>query len=600
MASPQEMLDRAVALQRIGRADQALPLYVALLRTNPDHPVILHFAGAAFHQMGQDDTAEKMLARAVEHMPDDPELRHNHAVVLQALGRIEDAVAAYEAALTRDALRPVTLAILGGILGVGERRNDGVDMMRRAAVLAPDLDEVWVRLANHAHTISDAPVSARYRRRALLAAPANPERWVSQALALMDLELGERARRHFQAAATIAPHMAETYNHLGYLETGRLRFADAHGAFGRARVLKPALASAYAGLSEAHFAEGDVESAIARMRQALEISPGETHYRFRLGIQLLSVGQMEEGWERYGWLRSKPTSVRREAEVALWNGVPGADRTLLIAADQGIGDEILHACCIPDVAADVGRVVIECDQRLVTLFQRSFPAALVHPYVRVGDRHRPEHLYDWVPESCRPLFYADGAVLLSKYRGTVAQADAAARPWLVPDPERVAGMRAALDALGPGLKVGVAWRSRRLTTFRLPHYPGIAPFEAVFEAPGVTFVSLQYGIGWEQEIAERTAPVAVIPGLDTTNDIEGVFALVAALDLVICPSSTVGWIAASQNRPVWLLYNTPVFLEYGTDRYPGFPSVRCFRKRQAESWRPMMDQVAEALRALSR
>ena len=55
MASPQEMLDRAVALQRIGRADQALPLYVALLRTNPDHPVILHFAGAAFHQMGQDD-----------------------------------------------------------------------------------------------------------------------------------------------------------------------------------------------------------------------------------------------------------------------------------------------------------------------------------------------------------------------------------------------------------------------------------------------------------------------------------------------------------------------------------------------------------------
>lgn len=595
MNTPQEILERAAALQMSGRAEQAIPLYAFLLKSNPSHPELLHRLGMALYQIGRHEAAEQMIAGAIERSPGEAGYRHNHGVVLQALDRLDDAVAAYEAALHRDPVRADTLAVLGGILAIGPRRAEGVAMLHRAAVLMPAGDEIWTRIANHMHTVSDLRAAERFRRHALAAAPGNPERWVSHALALMDLEMGEDAMRRFRAAAAIAPTHVEAYNHLAWLQTARLMIREARVGFARALAARPTLASARAGLAEAAFAAGDAQGAIRHMREALEIAPGEIHYRFRLGIQQLSIGEMEDGWANYAYLRRKSGAVRRDPRITQWLGEPSADNTLLIAADQGVGDELLHACCIADAARDVGRIVIECDARIVALMRRSFPYAYVHAYHRVGDRNLPEHLYDWVPEEWWPDHFADGAALLGKYRGTPAQADAAAGPWLKPDPVRVEEMREKLAALGDGPKIGVAWRSRRLTTFRAAHYPGFSPFSELFKVPGATFVSLQYGVGWQDEIRASGAPVATIDGLDTTDDIDGVFALVEALDLVICPSSTVGWIGASLGKPVWLLYNTPVFLEYGTDRFPGFPTIRCFRKTQIDPWRALMRRVARAL-----
>src|SRR3546814_1072789 len=128
----------------------------------------------------------------------------------------------------------------------------------------------------------------------------------------------------------------------------------------------------------------------------------------------------------------------------------------------------------------------------------------------------------------------------------------------------------------------------RLTEMRNAHYPGLAALAPLLAVPGVRFVCLQYGSGWQQELQTAAGPVAVVPGLDTTADLEGVTALVSQLDAVICPSSTLGWVGAGVGVPVWLLYNTPVFLEFGTGRLPGFPSVRPYRKTQAEPWGPLV------------
>ena len=595
MQTPQQILERATDLHLAGYAEQAIPLYAHLLKANPEHPDLLYRFGMALYQSGRAEAAAQALTRAADRRPGEASYRHALGVVLHGLGRHEEAVAAYEAALARNPLLSDTLASLGGILATGPRRAEGVAMLRRAAVLAPASDEAWTRYGNHLQAVSNLKACEVARRRALIVSPAKAERWVSHALSLMDVEQGEAAIRGFRAAAVILPGHHECYNHLAWLQVGRLMIEEARAGFARARSLRPDLASGYAGQSEAAFTAGDPDEAIRWMREALRVSPAEPHYRFRLGIQLLATGDMMPGWENYRHLRLKPSAVRRDASIPLWNGIPNKSTTLLIAADQGVGDELLHACAIADAARDVGRVVIECDQRIVALMRRSFPDAYVHAYHRVGDRNKPEHLYDWVPQEWRPNAYADGVMLLARYRGTVAQADAAAGPWLKADPSRVAEMRAKLAALGDGPKIGIAWRSRRLTTFRLPHYPGLGPFEEVLKVPGARFVSLQYGAGWREEVAKAGADIDVIEGLDTTDDIDGVFALVEALDLVICPSSTVGWIAASLGKPVWLLYNTPVFLEYGTDRWPGFPTQRCFRKTQVEPWRPLMSEVGRAL-----
>ena len=170
----------------------------------------------------------------------------------------------------------------------------------------------------------------------------------------------------------------------------------------------------------------------------------------------------------------------------------------------------------------------------------------------------------------------------------------------VADPGRVDAMRAALDRLGPGPKVGVAWRSMRLSEVRNIHYPGLAAFAPILGVPGIVPVCLQYGAGWQEELRSAGRSVASVPGLDTTADLDGVTALVSCLDAVICPSSTLGWIGAGVGTPVWLLYNTPCFFEAGTDRLPGFPTKRPYGKAYTAAWAPLVERVASDLAAWAR
>ncbi len=269
-------------------------------------------------------------------------------------------------------------------------------------------------------------------------------------------------------------------------------------------------------------------------------------------------------------------------------------------ADQGVGDELLFSSCVPDVLGAGARVVLECDARLLALFRRSFPDAFVHPYARGGTRDRPVQRYDWIPEDWRPDLSIEAGGLMRWFRSSVEALDAAARPWLVPDPGRVAEMRATLERLGPGRKVGVAWRSMRLSEVRNIHYPGLAVFEPILGVPGIVPVCLQYGAGWQEELKSAGLAVATVPGLDTTADLDGVTALASCLDAVICPSSTLGWIGAGVGTPVWLLYNSPCFFEAGTDRLPGFPTKRPYGKGYTAPWAPLIARVASDLAAWAR
>ena len=61
-----------------------------------------------------------------------------------------------------------------------------------------------------------------------------------------------------------------------------------------------------------------------------------------------------------------------------WNGGRVAG-TLLVSAQQSLGEQILYASMLPDVAVHAERVVVEVEPRLVELFARSFPAMRIVP-----------------------------------------------------------------------------------------------------------------------------------------------------------------------------------------------------------------------------
>ena len=138
--------------------------------------------------------------------------------------------------------------------------------------------------------------------------------------------------------------------------------------------------------------------------------------------------------------------------------------------------------------------------------------------------------------------------------------------------------RGRLAALGPGLKVGIGWRSQVMTAQRQSSYitaPALAP---LLRVPGLVAVNLQYG-----PVAAEIAAAEALSGrkihhwddLDLTDDFENTAALMAALDLVVSPAMSAGELAGALGVPVWR-FGPSDWTRLGSGCRPWYPAMRLF------------------------
>jgi hypothetical protein len=175
------------------------------------------------------------------------------------------------------------------------------------------------------------------------------------------------------------------------------------------------------------------------------------------------------------------------------------------------------------------------------------------------------------------------------------------RGYLVPDPARAARWRERIGALGPGLKVGICWRSGLNQWARAPGSTQLNHWGPILTAPGVHFVNLQYGqCDEELREAERLfgARIHVWDDMDLKDDQEGVAALIPALDLVLSALTAVAQMAGAVGAPAWVLSRlaNQTWWELGTDHCPWHPSVRSFPSGATGTWEPVIETVASELR----
>jgi len=587
-----------------GEIGAASTLCLPLVKDHPDHPALLHLAAVVLQRRGLAPQAVPLMERLVRLRPRSPGHLRELALLLRATGRPGRAVSCYRELIRMESdphLMMVELATLFSDLG---RHDAAFRLARRATMLQPDRPAGLAALAraalNRTTLAGDAEDDAD--RLAVSAGrwwvrltPLRAECWTALGRALVAAEALEPATPALVRAILLAPARNTPYRLLGYRQLERPDPGTAETLFRRATLASPDEPTNWSGLGEARFAAGDAAGAIPPADRAAELAPESASIQFRRGIFRLAAGDIAGGWPDYLAIYRKAGAIRRLNAPPPWQGEPLTDAHLLIGAEQGVGDEILFAARIGQGVEAARHVSIECDPRLRGLFRRSFPAATVAPYRRRREAGQPVHDYAWLPTADPPTAFVEAGRWLAAQHQSVAAADALAAPWLRPDPDRVARMRDWLSGLGPGLKVGLSWRSRTVTAFRQPHYPGLAALLPLCQVPGVRMISLQYGEGWQQEVALAGAPLHVAPGLDPTDDLDGVAALIAALDLVICPSSTVGWIGAGVGVATWKLYNGPTAFNMGTDHFPGFPTIRGFAKTQAEPWAPLVTEVRNAL-----
>lgn len=245
----------------------------------------------------------------------------------------------------------------------------------------------------------------------------------------------------------------------------------------------------------------------------------------------------------------------------------GTGKKLLVALINGPADDIRWAAVFPKLAAAcVGHSLsVTCDPRLHSLLSRSFPDITFIPSRRVRNSLPALDDKEALPAvELQKVFdgagwaaalEADRVSLITDLAGDLIMTPEAVdnRPYLIPDPERVEYWRDRLASYQRPL-VGIAWRSMRREVLRNYDYLRVEDVRDLVEGSDVTFVNLQYfDVTDELASLERSHPGRVIhfDDLDQMNDIEGVVALMACLDLVISPTSTPLILSAASGRPSW-------------------------------------------------
>ncbi|MGE0552377.1 MAG: tetratricopeptide repeat protein [Gemmatimonadales bacterium] len=447
--------------------------------------------------------------------------------------------------------------------------------------LAPahfNLGQLYRNLGRHQEAADCFSEATRLR-------PAAADAWLNLGVSLEQLGELPRALDAFRRADQIAPADGTAAFNMGNALKKQGDLRGAVQAYGRAVERHPDAPQVRLNLGNTLREAGQPARAVTELEAALALRPDWVEARWNLALAKLAAGRLDEGWELYDtrWeLLGLP--ITRGFTWPLWRGEPANGKRFLVWREQGIGDDLLFAGCVPELVDRGARVTLAVDPRLVSLLGRAFPEVEVVADGAWGDE---------------PFHYHTPLGSLPRYLRRDRQAFRA--PWnlFLPERDRIRGWAERLRALGPGLRVGLCWRSGIRGPERERHYPSLRELAPLAALRGVTWVSLQYDDA-ETELRCFEAGLGVEvhrwDDLDQRNDFESVAALIWNLDLVLTAPTAVSSLAGGLGVETWQLEGGSDWTAFGEERSPWLPAIRLFRRDPSErSWRGVVERVHDAL-----
>ncbi|PWC35731.1 tetratricopeptide repeat protein [Azospirillum sp. TSO22-1] len=544
---PNALLALAARSHAAGDFATASGLCDRVLALAPLHPDALMIKGLAARRSGRPGVAAALLRAALAAAPDHAGVWSNLADLDEVDGRADAALAGYRRV---NALAPGDPRALAALLRLHTARwelDAAAALARVMTALSPERPEL------HAHLGELASVAGRHGD-----APAPLRR-----------------------AARLAPHNAAFHHTLGLA----LLTAWEEGAIGplrRALALQPDLADAWVALGDQLTRDGDVIAAHGAFHRAAALRPDEDTIRSRLRFAEIRIGRYEEWWHSWNATRpydpGLPGSLLR---LPLWEGEDASGSHLLVTGEEGLGDEILFASCLPDVITRPVRVTLACNPRLARLFARSFPGATV------------------VPATATASLAADRRIALGGLPAILRRTPASfpdRASFLTADPTMVADWRSRLGTAGQPI-VGLSWHTVASET-RCVSLQDLADALAA-GAGGPSLVSLQYGdhAAALAAAADRTGvPIADAGESGPGQDLDDWTARVAACDLVITIDNTTAHMAGALGVETWVLLpvEAEIRWEFDRTRSPWYPSAKLFRQPRPGDWPSVLVEVGRA------
>ncbi|UUX48395.1 tetratricopeptide repeat-containing glycosyltransferase family protein [Nisaea acidiphila] len=515
----------------------------------------------------------------------------------------------------------------GNLLAIERRTGQNLGRMERLAfqalLIAPDVDTPIISLLT-GFADRRVPVSPAFRAR-LAARPRFGKLALAVAICHFMAGQADDALLELRRSLVLNPQQVALLRQAGgFLQNlGDPKAAD-YFSWTLCAALEPDedYREALSGLAAERHEDGAILRSIGFYRSALQLDRGNASVRANLAAALVEVGEasaaedelkkllISEPENREGlWLSSclrigrgdrsggyrshhvrwsdpyEGSRAMRFEGTALWLGHPLEGKRILAWGDFGIGDEVLFAPLASWLAAQGASVVLEVDPRLVAFAKRSFPAVAV--VARQDEVIAPGQFDFHVPTALIVRFY---------HRHSAPEP---LDPWRA-DTKRVRALRSELGERFSGPLIGLAWggggkRTSWSKTTELAEWSSLLGLEEA------NFVSLQYVSSDGSEPPELLSRVRDAPVENLREDLDGLAALIAALDCVVSISGVNAHFAGALHRPGFILLPKQPLWFWGRsgDRSPWYPSLRIYRNIGAGWQEPIAALTGDVRRFLS-
>jgi tetratricopeptide (TPR) repeat protein len=542
-----QSMNEALALHRQGRLRDAEKIYTRVLKAAPDHFDALNLLGTIKAQLGRVGEAHRLLSVAVKLNPRAPQGWANLGQVLHQLKQDQDALACFDKAL----------ALVPDDIGILTNRANALLSLGRTEEALVAFREILARVPQH------------------------PEARLNSGIAHAALGALDEAVAEFDHALTLVPgHPAAHFNRgVALYDLGR--YADAVAAHDSALKAAPDHAGALLNRGRALAALNRFDDAIASYGKAHALRKDDADVHFMESLALLTLGDYRRGFEKYEWRwRRGGMPEQKSRGRPLWRGDYSlARKTVLLHAEQGLGDTIQFARYVPLLAASGAKVVLEVQPELTPLMARLEGAATV---IARGEAPPPFDVH--CPLGSLPLAF--------KTEPATVPADI---PYLSADDAHLAKWSARIGALARP-RIAFAWAGNPSHLNDRNRSIAFAKLAPLLSIPA-QFVSIQHGVRAEDSVALAGENRVTNVGAELENFADTA-AVIALCDLVISVDTAVAHLAGAMGRPLWMLLPFAPDWRWTLDgeTSPWYPTARLFRQTAIGDWDGVIEKLGVELR----
>ena len=578
----ENLFQKAFECHQTGDLELAERHYQKVVNMQPEHIDVLFLLGTLNLQRRNFEAANMFLKKALKLKPDHAAAYANLGNVLKEQGKFNEAIENYNRVIE---LKPdcadVYFNIGNTFRELGEY-GKAIENYKQSVCLGPNCPEVYCNLGGVFHKSGNLYQAEKNYRHAINLKPDYAMAHNNIGNVFKEQGKLDKAISSYNMAISFKSGYAEAYYNLGNALKDRGRIDNAEDSYRRAIEYKPDYAEAHNNLGNLLQEQGRHDEALAGFNKAIMIKTDYVEAHLNRSIESLLAGNYKRAWPEYEWRLRTSDCIVHNFQQPGWNGSSLSGQTILVHAEQGMGDTFQFIRYLPLVKAKGGKVIFECQKMLFRLLQNNKSAD------EIVER-TPDFESDLRFDVHIPLLSLPGIF------GTTLENIPSKVPYISANPMLVEQWREKHKPNGL-FKIGIVWAGNSKHKNNHNRSCSLADYAPLGNLPGLAFYSLQKG----PESAEALKPPGEmkIKDLDNElNDFADTAAVIANMDLIISIDSSVAHLAGAMGKPVWVLLPFAPDWRWMLDRddSPWYPGMRLFRQNKYNEWSGVFEQVKKTL-----